>query len=111
LHPYIESDVCIQERYVSVVASDEYIAFKVPCQGMSSIAETLAKINANAIIDYSTAAGIKLYNTALAKLPVTFDITSTANLFCDALTDCANKSGWYTGEGNILMIPDALTTN
>jgi hypothetical protein len=75
-------------------------------------AETLAKINANAIIDYSTAAGIKLYNTASAKLPVTFDITSqTANLFCDPLTDRANKSGWYTGEGNILMIPDSLTMN
>jgi hypothetical protein len=75
-------------------------------------AETPAKINANAIIDYSTAAGIKLYNTASAKLPVTFDITSqTANLFCDPLTDRANKSGWYTGEGNILMIPDSLTMN
>jgi hypothetical protein len=73
-------------------------------------AETLAKINASAIIDYSMAAGIKVYNTALAKLPVTFDIMSqTANLFCDALTDRANKSGWYAGEGNILSIPDSLT--
>jgi hypothetical protein len=36
LHSYIESGVCIQERYVSVVVSDDYITFKVPCQGMSS---------------------------------------------------------------------------
>jgi hypothetical protein len=53
-----------------------------------------------------------VYNTASAKLPVTFDITSqTANLFCDALSDRANKSGWYAGEGNILNIPDSTTTN
>jgi hypothetical protein len=80
--------------------------------GPTVFAETPAKINADAIIDYSTAAGIKVYNTASAKLPVTFDITSqTANLFCDALTDRANKSGWYAGEGNILNIPDTTTTN
>jgi hypothetical protein len=83
-----------------------------PAGAPAVLAETPAKINADAIIDYSTAAGIKLYNTALAKLPVTFDITSqTANLFCDALTDRANKSGWYAGQGNILNIPDATATN
>jgi hypothetical protein len=84
-----------------------------PAAGRPTVfAETPAKINADAIIDYSTAAGIKVYNTASAKLPVTFDITSqTANLFCDALTDRANKSGWYAGEGNILNIPDSTTTN
>jgi hypothetical protein len=48
----------------------------------------------------------------LAKLLVTFDITlQTVNLFCDALTDHANKSGWYTGEGNILNILEASATN
>jgi hypothetical protein len=84
-----------------------------PAAGATKVfAETPAKINANAIIDYSTAAGIKLYNTASAKLPVTFDITSqTANLVRDALTDRANKSGWYAGEGNILNIPDATAIN
>jgi hypothetical protein len=27
------------------------------------------------------------------------------------LTNHANKSGWYAGEGNILNIPDMTTTN
>jgi hypothetical protein len=85
-----------------------------PAAGAPAVfAETPAKIYANVIIDYSMAAGIKLFNTALAKLPVTFDITSqTVNLlFCDALTDRANKSGWYAGEGNILNILDATANN
>jgi hypothetical protein len=30
-------------------------------------------------------------------------------LFCDTLTDRANKSGWYAGDGNILSIPDSST--
>jgi hypothetical protein len=48
--------------------------------GPTVFAETPAKINADAIIDYSTAAGIKVYNTASAKLPVTFDTCSVMHL-------------------------------
>jgi hypothetical protein len=93
-----------------VIAAANPIA--VPAVGAPVFAETPAKLNADAIIDYSTTSGIKLYNTASARLPITFDITSqTANLFCDALKDRANKSGWYTGAGNILTIPDAGGTN
>lgn len=75
-------------------------------------AATPSQVNADAIIDYRTAQGIKLFNAASEKLPVTFDINSQgANLFCDALLDRANKSGWYTGAGDILNIPDASGTN
>jgi hypothetical protein len=102
-----------QANAIAAIAAAPPAGPAPPAAGVGAptvFAETPAKINANAIIDYSTAAGIKLYNTASAKLPVTFDITSqTANLFCDALTDRANKSGWYAGDGNILSIPDSST--
>jgi hypothetical protein len=75
-------------------------------------AVTPAQVNSDMIINYSTAQGIKLFNAASEKLPVTFDVNSQgANLFCDALIDRANKSGWYTGEGNIITIPVTATTN
>jgi hypothetical protein len=51
-------------------------------------AATPAKVNLDQIINYGTAQGIKLFNAATEKLPVTFDVNSQgANLFCDALLD------------------------
>jgi hypothetical protein len=75
-------------------------------------AATPAKVNSDQIINYGTAQGIKLFNAATEKLPVTFDVNSQgANLFCYALLDRANKSGWYSGEGNILTIKDSAENN
>lgn len=43
---------------------------------------------------------------------VTFDVDSKgANLICDAFMDRAKKSGWFTGQGNILTISDTLAAN
>jgi hypothetical protein len=51
-------------------------------------------------------------NTAIKKLPVIFDVNlQGANLFCDAHLDQANKSGWYTGERNIVTIKDSAKNN
>ena len=69
---------------------------------------TPAQANAGDIIDYITSAGLKLYNSATAPLPLLFDCKSkNVAIFCEKVVDRAHESGWATGSGDIINIPDA----
>ena len=69
---------------------------------------TPAQANSGDIIDYTTTAGLKIYNAATEALPVKFDCQSkSVSTFCEKLIDRANEAGWKTGASNMLTIPDS----
>ena len=79
---------------------------QVPAQN-PVFALTPAQVNPQRFIDYSTQAGIKLYNAATASLPKKFDLDSkNANVFCEQLMSRAHESGWNQPGGDIVSIPD-----
>ena len=69
-------------------------------------------LNADDIIDLSSKQGRDLYNKAVMPLTIHFDGDSkNVNLFLSQLARRAESSGWQTGTGDIITIPDRSANN
>ena len=67
--------------------------------------------NTEVPIDYTSTTGIKLFNSAILKLPEIFDgEPKSINLFNKKLTERAKQSGWMETGANIIMIADSTGT-
>ena len=62
-------------------------------------------------INYRLTTGIKLFNSAILKLPELFDGESKSiNLFNEKLAEIVKQSGWMEAVLNIIIIPDYTGT-
>ena len=69
-------------------------------------------LNADDIIDLSSKQGRDLYNKAVMPLTIHFDGDSkNVNLFLSQLARRAESSGWQTGTGDTITIPDRFANN
>lgn len=68
---------------------------------------TPGQYHPNNFIDYGSAQGLKLWNAAMQALPMEFNAESDGvKQFCELLTQRATESGWASGNGDIINIPD-----
>ena len=69
-------------------------------------------LNTDDVIDLSSKQGRDLYNKFVAPLTIHFDDDSkNVNLFLSQLARKAESSGWQTGTGNIVTIPNRFANN
>ena len=69
-------------------------------------------LNADVLIDLTSKQGRNLYNKTVAPLTIHFDGDSkNVNLFLSQLARRAESSGWQTGTGDTITIPDRFANN
>ena len=84
----------------------------VPAPVAIVFALTPGSLNSDDIINLNSKAGRDLFNKATAPLAIPFDGSSkNIHLFQNQLLRRAENTGWNSGTGNILTIPDARGDN
>ena len=73
---------------------------------------TPGQANLNQLLDYTSSAGIKVWQEAMAPLSFKFGVEgSKVNQFCEKLMERAEKQGWNIAGGDMLTIPNSDGNN
>ena len=76
-----------------------------------TVALNPGQANATFLMDYTSTTFIKIFNSAIIKLPELFDGESKSiNLFNSKLAEMEKQSGCMGSRTNIIMIPDSTRT-